>query len=327
MDFDDVLNECLERVLHGETIDQCLSRFPQYADKLKPLLDTWLQVKKAVTVDPRPEFRANARLQFQAALNASESKPKVGFLDWLKQPQWAAVTAFALLIVLGTTTAALANGSMPDQALYPVKLAVETIQISLTPSAESRGELYARFLERRIEEITRMAEENKPDKILLVTARLNSMVSAIASLTTATLENDTSKSAAPQETAIPATTPSQASPVPAPTAPTVAPPPGQNQNGFAATSPPMVGATDAPVATANATLPFSAEPGNVATLPEANETTSPSTVAMLNAAAANLARLRDLLASAPESESPALQNAITAAENTYAALLKYLAGK
>lgn len=322
MEFDDVLNECLERMLHGETIDQCLSRFPQYADKLKPLLDTGLQVKKAVAVDPRPEFRASARRQFQAALDASESKPKFSFLYWLKQPQWAAVTAFALLIVLGTSTAVLANGSMPDQALYPVKLAMEKIQISLTPSAESRGELYARFLERRIDEITIMAAENKPGKILLVTDRLNAMVSAIASSTAVTLDTDASKTAAPQITGIaPAAPPQAASPAPA-----VEPPLGQNQPGIAATAPAIAGA--APAATANATAPFSAETGKVAAeLPEVTGITSSSTVTMLNNAAVNLARLRDMLASTPEAERPALQDAIAAAENTYEALVKYLSAE
>ena len=320
MEFDDILNECLERILHGETIDRCLSRFPQYAHKLKPLLDTGLQVKKAVAVNPRPEFRANARRQFQAALNASESKPKFSFLYWLKQPQWTAVTAFALLIVLGTATVALANGSMPDQPLYPVKMAVEKIQISLTPSAESRGELYARFLERRINEITRMAAENKPDKIQLVTNRLDSMFSAIASLTLSGAENGASKNAVPQVTGVASPT----APIPGLAAPSVVPPEGQN--GIAAISPPLQGA--AGVATpANATAPFSTTTGNIAADAAATDRLPASTETILNNAAANLARLRDLLASAPESERPALQNAITAAENTYEAIILYLAEK
>ncbi|MDO8578329.1 MAG: DUF5667 domain-containing protein [Dehalococcoidales bacterium] len=324
MEFDDILNQCLERILRGETVDQCLSRFPQYADKLKPLLDTGLRVKKATAVQPRPEFRTNARLQFQAALNAPESKPKVSFFYWLKQPQWTAVTAFALLVVLGTATAALANGSMPDQPLYPVKLAMEKIQIALAPSAESRGELYARLLQRRVDEITRMAEKNKPDKIQLVTNRLDSMVLGIASLTVAGVENNASK------TAVPAIAPPQATSPMLPTpqlGPDIVPPTSQNQPGFAVTSPPMAGAAGMPIPTENASPPFPADTANVAMAPAAADRSSLSTVAMLNDAAADLARLRDLLASAPESERPVLQNAITAAEKTYEALVNYLASK
>jgi hypothetical protein len=320
-EFDDILNECLERVLHGGTVDECLSRFPQYADKLKPLLDTGLQVKKAASVQPRPEFRANARLQFQATLTASKSKPKTPFLDWLKQPQWAAVTAFALLVVLGTATAAVANGSMPDQPLYPVKLAMENIQISLTPSAESRGELYARFLGRRVDEIATMAAENKPDKIALVTNRLDAMVSIIAA-STAVLAPDTSKTAAPQPAAVRPTAP----PLPAPAAPALAPvlPPAANQAGIPVTAPPMAGAAVMTAPAVNTTTPSPVADGNITTLPAAGAGAPLSTVTTLNAAAANVARLRDLLASAPESERPALQNAVTASVNTYAALLKYL---
>ncbi len=319
MEFDNILNDCLERVLHGETVEQCLSRYPRYADRLKPLLDTGLQVKKAAAVQPRPEFRANARLQFQAALDASENRTVFSFLDWLKQPQWAAVTAFALLLVLGTTTAALANGSMPDQPLYPVKLAMEKIQISLTPSSESRGELYARNLERRVAEITRMASENKPDKIELVTTQLNVMVSGIDSSATFKTE-DAARNAAPQVTAVPAIPPQPL----APTGPNFAAPANQTTPGIAATSPPMAGITGIPSPTDNATPPYAAGTANVALPLVGTDRLSVSSAMMLNNVAANLARLRDILASAPESERPALQNAIVAAENTYDALVKYL---
>ena len=69
-EFDDILNECLERILHGETVEQCLARYAQHADELRPLLETGLQVRKAALVQPRPEFRAHSRMQFQSALNA-----------------------------------------------------------------------------------------------------------------------------------------------------------------------------------------------------------------------------------------------------------------
>ncbi|GAI42438.1 unnamed protein product, partial [marine sediment metagenome] len=38
-EFDNILDECLERLLvNGETIEQCLQSYPEQAANLKPLL-------------------------------------------------------------------------------------------------------------------------------------------------------------------------------------------------------------------------------------------------------------------------------------------------
>ena len=36
--FDDILNDCLERVSKGEDVQQCVRRYPEHADELFPLL-------------------------------------------------------------------------------------------------------------------------------------------------------------------------------------------------------------------------------------------------------------------------------------------------
>ncbi len=64
-EFDNILNECLEKLLlKGETIEQCLRSFPEHADELEPLLQTTLAIKGASDIQPSPEFRDKARYQF-----------------------------------------------------------------------------------------------------------------------------------------------------------------------------------------------------------------------------------------------------------------------
>ena len=36
--FDNALNDCLERLAAGETVAECLARHPQHVDELAPLL-------------------------------------------------------------------------------------------------------------------------------------------------------------------------------------------------------------------------------------------------------------------------------------------------
>ncbi len=68
-EFDNVLDECLERLLtKGETIERCLQSFPKHADELKPLLETALATRQAAAIQPRLEFRNKAKYQFYAAL-------------------------------------------------------------------------------------------------------------------------------------------------------------------------------------------------------------------------------------------------------------------
>ena len=180
-EFDNILDECLERLLvKGETLEQCLARYPEQAVALKPLLETALIAKQASVIYPHPEFRARAKYQFRAALQAVT--PKRGFspLTW---PRWATVVAVALVLLLaGGGTVAAASNSMPDEPLYPVKLATEQVWLAFTPSDISKAELYAKLADRRVTEIASIASKGEPEHLEKVTNRLNNYLVMIAVL-------------------------------------------------------------------------------------------------------------------------------------------------
>ena len=68
-EFDNILDECLERVLFGgNTLEQCLQSYPELAGELEPLLRMALSTKEASNVQPGAEFRAKASYQFRSAL-------------------------------------------------------------------------------------------------------------------------------------------------------------------------------------------------------------------------------------------------------------------
>ena len=64
-EFQEILDECLEKVLRGQTIEQCLQDYPDYASVLEPMLRTAVRAKRATNIYPRPEFKDRARHQFQ----------------------------------------------------------------------------------------------------------------------------------------------------------------------------------------------------------------------------------------------------------------------
>ncbi len=180
--FENVLDECLERLLaKGETIEDCLKNFPEHADELEPLLEMALATKQASAIQPRSEFRDKARYQFYSALQEMEGKRSYPVFGWW--PRWATVVAVVLALLLaGSGTVAAASGSMPDEPLYPVKLATEQAQLVLTPSALGKAELYAKLADRRVLEIVRMADKSKPEQIERTAQRLDTYLTKIAVL-------------------------------------------------------------------------------------------------------------------------------------------------
>ena len=182
-EFDNILEECLERILaRGETVEQCLASYPEQAAELELLLRTVEVTKKASAINPPSEFRERARYQFRAALQEMEQKrERRGFFGW--QPRWATVMITVLvLLVASSGTVAAASNSMPDEPLYQVKLATEAVRLKLTPSVLGKAELYASLADKRIAEIVSMAEKGKPEQVDRVAERLNGHLIAMASL-------------------------------------------------------------------------------------------------------------------------------------------------
>ena len=180
--FDNILEQCLERLLvKGETIEECLASYPQQAEALKPLLQTAAAAKRIRTLEPSPEFRAKARYQFRSALQEAASRKSRPFFAW--RFRWATAVATVLVLPLASgSMVAAASNSMPDEPLYHVKLAVEQLQLRLTPSALGKANLYARLADRRVAEIKRMAQKGNVSLIGLVTRRLDNQLTMIASL-------------------------------------------------------------------------------------------------------------------------------------------------
>ena len=183
-EFDNVLDECLERLLvKGETVEQCLHSFPEQAEELRPLLETALATQQVSAIQPRSEFKDKARYQFYSALRAMEHKRSRPFLRWNWQPRWVTVVAIVLAFLLaGSGTVAAAGGSMPDEPLYPVKLATEQVRLVLTPSTLGKAEFYIKLADKRVQEIAHMTDKGKPEQIERAARHLDAYLAKIATL-------------------------------------------------------------------------------------------------------------------------------------------------
>ncbi len=223
-EFDNILDECLGRLIDGESVEACLSRYPEHAAALEPLLRTAQQTLKAADIQPRPEFRDRARYQFQAAIHEMPVKERRGFFAVLR-PGLAAVVMLAVVLLAGGGVVAAAGNSLPDSPLYSVKLATESVRLALTPSALGKAELNAQFADERVDEIIKLAEKGEATLIVATTDRLNRQLMAVANLTGTGEEaaggpyfsdmRAPTTTPAPTPTATPTTTPAP-TPTPAP---------------------------------------------------------------------------------------------------------------
>lgn len=308
-EFDNILDECLERVLvKGEALEQCLASYPEYAAGLEPLLQTALLTKKASAIKPRPEFRDRARYQFRSALQEMEQKKERRFFfGW--QPRWATVVIAVLVFVLASGgTVAAAGNSMPDAPLYQVKLATEAVRLTLTPSALGKAELYVELADKRVTEIVYMADKGKPEQVERAAERLNIYLAKVVSLAAPQgqqpQEEETAVFMAPQPQAA-------LEEMPAPAAEKATP-----EGKAVITAPPPAAVPEAPLP------PGQARGGKDGEVKDDKWAKLKTTMA--RNAASHPAALRAELKRAPASVKPALRRAIAISDAAYKKALKAL---
>jgi len=305
-DFDNILNECLDRLISGETIESCLERYPEYAMELEPLLKTALEARTAAAVKPRPEFRQRAGYEFQKAISEMSSKQYKSAFRW--QLRWALPVAIvAVILIGGTGTVYAATNALPDSPLYGIKLATEQVQLAFTPSAEGKADLYAKFVDYRVEEIDKMAEKGELEQVERVTERMNNHLLAMADLQ---FNGDMLKEGAFALTTTASALQSQTKTVaPATTVP--APAVGNETTGRSSTHPGL--SEDA-----------AAGQGNKESGAYPHTDKEKLKDRLLKESERNLQILRERLAKAPEALKPALEKAIRDAEEGYRHAIEHL---
>jgi hypothetical protein len=186
----DILNECLDRLTGGESLQDCLGSYPQMAEELRPLLETAMAARKVIDIEPDPQYKARARYEIGVAMREAATRKRRSFFSW--QGRWAVSVASLLLVLLmtGGSVAVAAGKSMPDSGLYPVKLAIEQVLLRLSPSAGAQAELLARMADSRVTEIVYLAQNGNAAQIETAALRLDSYLTTIVNLaTTKTTDN------------------------------------------------------------------------------------------------------------------------------------------
>ncbi|MCH7842784.1 MAG: hypothetical protein IID01_08475 [Chloroflexi bacterium] len=167
----DIVQECLELLRNGRSLEECLERYPEEAAELEPVLRNALSVRTGLTGDMPIAARTRIRGRVLAEWDRRR-QPKQW--DWRIPsllprlalfPRWAFVAASLVLVLalggLGTDTAA-AN-AVPGDVLYPVKEFRESVQLWFARSPEAKVEMYTSLVKKRVEEVKKIAAQQQAD--------------------------------------------------------------------------------------------------------------------------------------------------------------------
>lgn len=171
IDTQEIIQECLELLQQGRSLEECLERYPEEAAELEPILQTALSLRGDLAADLpsttriRIKGRVLAEWDRQRAPRQWRWRPSFLFPRLALFPRWAFVAASLVLVLalggLGTNTAAA--DTVPGDILYPVKEFRESVQVWFARSPEAKIEMYTTLVKERVEEVRKIAAREQAD--------------------------------------------------------------------------------------------------------------------------------------------------------------------
>jgi hypothetical protein len=146
-EFEKVLQECLYDLEHGlANVEECLSRYPNHAQHLEPILLTSAYLQRGRGARPSVAFKARVRTKLLQQMYAQPRKPaRSGFLFMRFAP-----SLVALVLALLITGTAYAQRALPGDTFYAWKLVSENAWRVISPDPVETDLAIA---ERRVDEL------------------------------------------------------------------------------------------------------------------------------------------------------------------------------
>lgn len=180
--FEDILDDCITAIQEqGKTVADCLARYPAQREELEPLLRLTVRLQGVRTLEAPPEFRrvAAARMRNLVATRPHRVERAVIKPNLLRHirprlPSFGMQKRFPVAIMISIVIAAslLVGGTvyastdtLPGDVLYPVKRAVEAVQLAVSLSDAGDARLHLAFAARRLDEVAALLEKNRPQDI------------------------------------------------------------------------------------------------------------------------------------------------------------------
>ncbi len=158
LDLSNAFNDCVDHLAQGQSLDDCLRRYPQYASTLRPMLEAGLLVRR-MHIQPADVLAAQTRVRrrFEDALRAPQPKRTSPVRRFIYALAAILIVAFISIGSLATVS----QNSLPGDPLYGVKTFSEGLQQSLLDN----DALEANFNQRRIQEIQQLLTLGRSEEV------------------------------------------------------------------------------------------------------------------------------------------------------------------
>ena len=181
---EEIFDSCLERMLEGANIEDCLRAYPGHAAELGPLLRTSLALRQ-ISLNIHPDYRYKASVRYHLQIRAEKIRQKrqkaTWFFGYYKRLTVAIASVMVVFLVGGGAFLASAN-ALPDEALYPIKLAGEHLRLTVAFSEIDKAMIHVQFAERRAYEMVEMALQGERDMISTLTTQIAAHIDSVNEL-------------------------------------------------------------------------------------------------------------------------------------------------
>lgn len=181
---EEIFDSCLERMFEGANIEYCLRAYPGHAAELEPLLRTGLALRQtSLNIHPDYLYKVSVRshLQIRAEKIRQKEQKATWFFSCYKRLTVAIVGVMVVFLVGGGAFLASAN-ALPDEALYPIKLAGEHLRLTVAFSEIDKAMIHVQFAERRADEMVEMALQGEIDMISTLTTQIAAHIDSVNEL-------------------------------------------------------------------------------------------------------------------------------------------------
>ena len=164
---DNIIDDCIDRIRSGETIDDCLQIYPQYRHVLESLLTGIIFLNDSTNaIKPNQKAKIQGLVQLQKEVD-SRFQNRAVFRDlkrWYPRFTKVALASVAVLILIpglffGADRAS-AN-SVPGEPVYWIKKSKENISLLIPRSDTGKAQRHAQIAKNRAQETRRLVQLGK----------------------------------------------------------------------------------------------------------------------------------------------------------------------
>lgn len=168
-----IVDRCLAALRSGQwTREECLRRYPEMAAELQDYfaLAERLALESSLALEQNEQrvgkMRMLNRLTQRADSVTNTNLPRYTWQTTKRRfaMTWVIIIATVLSVMTGTGVVYASGDALPGEALYPVKMLVEDMQLALASDAAD-ARLLMQFSELRIREMQALAEKGRFDDV------------------------------------------------------------------------------------------------------------------------------------------------------------------